>query len=175
MNTKIASFKWFVTVFPDTHPWTFPEKLPNGVKYMKGQLEMCPSTERRHFHVYIYLKTKQKYTWVQKNVFDNHKVNCQVPRNDTAADRYVEKEDTRVGGPWSLGVPPDKRCNVHKFFNDGSLPTPPVSREVQEMLLVNDIVRSLEYRDLGSDWSIVDPEVTQRVMDKLMAGIVVDV
>lgn len=173
MNTKVASRKWFVTVFPDTHPWMFPERLPDGVRYMKGQLEMCPSTDRKHFHVYVYLRDKQRYTWVQKNVFNGHKVNCQVPRNDVASDRYVEKEDTRIAGPWSVGVPPDRRCNVHKFFDDEV--TTPVSHDVQELLLTAEIIRSLEYRGLGSDWTMVDPEVTQRIMDKLMMGIIVDV
>jgi len=164
---KITSFKWFVTIFPDTHPWTFPEKLPKGVKYMKGQLEECPTTSRKHYHVVMYLTTKQAFTWVQTNVFDGHKVNCQVIRNDTAADRYVEKDASRIAGPWVLGKEPDRRSNITGFL----------SREPATPIPSEQIQKYMQYQKtdptLSSDWSLVEPEVNEALMARMMKNYIV--
>lgn len=168
MNTKTTSFTWFVTVFPDTHPWTFPEKLPKGVKYMKGQLEECPTTQRKHYHVLIYLEKNSGYRKVQNLVFNNLPVNCQIPRVNEAADKYVTKDQTRLAGPWSLGVCPKKSKNFHRFFDENT-PTEhgECSVDIQKYLLSKP-VRTEEFKELGSNWDLVEEEITHAIMDRLI-------
>lgn len=169
MNTKATSYTWFVTVFPDTHPWTFPEKLPKGVRFMKGQLEQCPTTRKTHYHVFIYLEKNSGYRQVQKLVFDGLPVNCQIPRVNDAAEKYVSKDNTRIAGPWALGVQPKKSKASTMFFTDKE-PSKygVVHPQVQEHLCFR-YNRLPEMVDLGSDWSLVDEETTERIMEKLMA------
>lgn len=171
MNTKKSSYTWFVTVFPDTHPWTFPEKLPKGVRYMKGQLEECPTTKRRHYHVFLYLEKCSAYRAVQKLVFDNLPVNCQIPRVNDAADKYVSKDDTRIAGPWALGVQPRKSKASTMFFNDTE-PSEygPCSPKLQKYLCYQ-FIRQPGMEDTGSNWSLVDEETTSKIMNKLIEQI----
>lgn len=166
-NTKSVTNKWFVTVFPDTHPWTFPERLPAGVKCIKGQMERCPSTGRTHYHVYIYLGQKEGYRWIQKNIFNDQPVNCQVPKNDVAAERYSVKDSTRIAGPWQLGEIPNKKCNMRTFFPGDTQPVP--SDNSQK--LMNDIERwkrnYTPYQD-SNGWYLLTPEENDLIMSRLI-------
>lgn len=171
MNTKATSYTWFVTVFPETHPWTFPEKLPKGVKYMKGQLEQCPTTKRSHYHVFLYMEKNSGYRQVQKLVFNNLPVNCQIPRVNDAADKYVSKDDTRIAGPWALGVQPKKSKASTMFFNDVEPSLHGACSSKLQKYLCYNMTRQPDMSDTGSDWSLVDEETTNKIMGKLLEQI----
>lgn len=168
MNTKSTSYTWFVTVFPETHPWTFPEKLPKGVRYMKGQLEQCPTTKRSHYHVFLYMEKNSGYRQVQKLVFNNLPVNCQIPRVNDAADKYVSKDDTRIAGPWALGVQPKKSKAATMFFNDEEPSLHGVCSSKLQKYLCYNMTRQPDMAETGSDWSLVDEETTNKIMGKLL-------
>jgi hypothetical protein len=171
MNTKATSYTWFVTVFPETHPWTFPEKLPKGVKYMKGQLEQCPTTKRSHYHVFLYMEKNSGYRQVQKLVFNNLPVNCQIPRVNDAADKYVSKDDTRIAGPWALGVQPKKSKASTMFFNDVEPSLHGACSSKLQKYLCYNMTRQPDMSDTGSDWSLVDEETNNKIMGKLLEQI----
>jgi hypothetical protein len=72
--------------------------LPNGVDYIKGQLEQGQEGGEqgyRHWQLVAYFKTKVRMGAVKK-AFTND-THCEPCRSE-AAEGYVDKEDTRVEG-----------------------------------------------------------------------------
>lgn len=69
-----------------------------------GQLEECPSTQRRHLQFCVRFKQPRTFAWVRDQL------GCHVePSIDPkAAWLYCQKTDTRVEGPWVFGEP-DRR------------------------------------------------------------------
>lgn len=98
--------RWLVTIYPD-YPevdcqWSeFPDER---IRYMRWQVEECPSSHRRHIQLYIELKSPQRMSFLRKALgFPNlHAEGARGSREE--CDNYCSKDESRVHGPYTLGV-----------------------------------------------------------------------
>lgn len=93
---------WILTI-PEED---FQPSLPDGCKYVKGQLEEGETTGYRHYQVLAVLTKKGSQSSV-RNMFGGRAF-CELSRS-SAANEYVWKEDTRIGEPFEFGQLPIKR------------------------------------------------------------------
>lgn len=94
---------WCATIPEDFFAPTGP--LAKNVQYIKGQLEVAPTTGYRHWQLIIYLNATSRLSGIRKQ-FDGH---LTLSRSK-AADEYVWKEDTAVAGTrFELGTKALKR------------------------------------------------------------------
>lgn len=97
-------YYWLLTIPKNEFDST---KLPDGVKYIKGQLETGENTGYEHWQVLCALTKKQRLSGVKK-IFGSQ-AHCE-PSRSAAADAYVWKEETRVEGTqFEFGSKPMKR------------------------------------------------------------------
>lgn len=82
--------KYWILTIPHAN---FTPYKPPGVKYIRGQLEQGESGYL-HWQVVLELEKKRRLSYVTQ-LFGN--CHCE-PSKSSAADEYVWKEDTRVGG-----------------------------------------------------------------------------
>lgn len=77
--------------------------LQDKVAYAVGQLEMGENTGHQHLQLYVQLKRSQRLGWLRAQISD--KAHWE-PRKGTAAQarEYCMKEETRVAGPWEVGL-----------------------------------------------------------------------
>lgn len=88
--------------------WTVPEELPQGVVWLKGQQETCPTTGRLHHQVVAGFGRAVRLNAVKGKVGPGH---WEKSRSD-AAEKYCWKLDTRVAGTqFELGGKPIRRNN----------------------------------------------------------------
>lgn len=73
----------------------FTPFLPNGVQWIRGQLETGSDTGYLHWQIMVSFSTKKTLSFV-KSIFGNE-AHCELSRS-AAADAYVWKEETRVPG-----------------------------------------------------------------------------
>lgn len=90
---------------------------PEAADYMVYQLEKCPKTARLHLQGYLHLDKKVRLAAFKKmpHPWDTaHFEQCKgTPAQNKA---YCTKEESRVDGPWELGVMPagqGKRTDLH--------------------------------------------------------------
>ena len=85
----------------------FTPFLPDGVAYLRGQLESGHTTGYLHWQLLVTFKTKVRLATVKRTFGDS----CHAePSRSDAADEYVWKEDTRVDGTqFELGCKPLQR------------------------------------------------------------------
>lgn len=78
--------------------------LPEQIYFTRGlaQLERAPTTGTLHVHALLYFRKAQRHTGV-KEILKCPTANCQPPIDETAAERYVSKEESRVEGPIKCG------------------------------------------------------------------------
>jgi len=101
MSTGPARY-WIGTLFD----WQPPTVLPQGVCYLRGQQERCPTTDRLHHHVISGFTRPHRLCAVRRLVGNGH---WEHTRSD-AADAYVWKDDTAVDGTrFELGSKPIRR------------------------------------------------------------------
>jgi hypothetical protein len=93
----------------------FVPYLPDGVQYIKGQLEKGAESNYLHWQVLLILGKQSRLSLIKKIFGDE----CHAePTRSSAAEAYVEKEDTRVEGTqFELGTKPFKR-NCPKDWQD---------------------------------------------------------
>lgn len=72
-----------------------PDDIPDGVQYVKGQLEVGNETGYRHWQLLIVFKKKQSIQSARRILGGDW--HGELTRSK-AADEYVWKEDTRVDG-----------------------------------------------------------------------------
>lgn len=75
------------------------------------QLELAPGTGRPHFQGTFSTTTKRRLGWISKRLKNTllHGLHLEVRRGTQAQARdYSTKADTRLSGPWTLGVWPEK-------------------------------------------------------------------
>lgn len=104
-NTKQGKY-WFLTIFGNYVP---PTELPEDYKYIMGQQEMCPTTNRLHWHVLLGFKTNKRFSAV-KTLYPTANIQYSISEK---AREYVEKEDTAIPGTrFALGAFPVRRNNA---------------------------------------------------------------
>jgi len=95
MNTSPQ--KWFILTIPEAEAKftdvTF--RLDQGVQYVKGQLEVAPTTGYRHWQLIAVMKKNSRLTAL-KRIF-GQSAHVEATRSAAAA-QYVWKEETRVPG-----------------------------------------------------------------------------
>ena len=74
------------------------------IAYGIGQIERCPTTGRLHFQFYIQAHRTQALSWVRKYIADRAHWE-QARGNVQQCIDYCSKDDTRVAGPWTAGMP----------------------------------------------------------------------
>lgn len=85
----------------------FTPYLPDGVNYIKGQLELSNETQYLHWQLLVAMATKCRLP-VLKRIFGDG-IHAELTKSKAAND-YVWKEDTRVNGTqFELGQLPFKR------------------------------------------------------------------
>lgn len=106
---------------------------PNGVCFVKGQLEVGEETGYVHWQLLVCFETKVRLSRVT-SVFGN--VHAELTRS-AAANEYVGKEETRVEGTqFELGTPPFKRNDkrdwdaIWKSAKEGAIEDIPASIRV---------------------------------------------
>lgn len=101
MSRRRQGVYWLLTI-PEAD---FVPSLPDGCRYVKGQLEEGEGGFR-HYQLVCALKKKGSATTV-RGMFGG-RAHCELSRS-TAANDYVWKEDTRIGEPFEFGQLPVTR------------------------------------------------------------------
>ena len=105
----MAATAWCGTLHLDTEEFdgeTFLKQLVEAkrIAYGIGQIERCPTTGRLHFQFYIQAHRTQALSWVRKYIADRAHWE-QARGNVQQCIDYCSKDDTRVAGPWTAGMP----------------------------------------------------------------------
>lgn len=94
---------WIGTVFAD---WTPPAELSARLVYLRGQQEICPTTERRHWQLVAGFARAVRLPAVKENIAEGH----WEPSRSALADAYVWKDESAVlGTRFQLGEKPIRR------------------------------------------------------------------
>lgn len=101
-NFMLTLFKWLDE--PIDEKGDYSNLIwPDFIEYAHWQLEMAPTTENPHLQVYVELKNPRSVKSVSK-AFMNAHVEPRSGSQQQAID-YCSKEDTRLNGPYSWGIP----------------------------------------------------------------------
>lgn len=117
-SSKLRNYCFTLFAEPDDGPLEAGQRFVNLIesssgfpccRFMVGQLEQCPETERLHLQGYFELTRPQRITWIKANWpgFDRAWFE---PRRGTQQEAvaYCEKEESRIDGPWRCGEPTTK-------------------------------------------------------------------
>lgn len=91
---------WIVTI-PEQ---LFSPALPQGVQYIRGQLE-CGESGYRHWQLLVTFAQKKTLAQAKSSIGCGH----WEPTRSVAAEQYVWKIDTRIGEPFEFGEKSHKR------------------------------------------------------------------
>lgn len=101
--------KYYLLTLPALKHVFAPVVLPDGVSYMRGQLELGENTGLLHWQFIVYTSAKCRSSFVRRIFPCAH---VEVTRS-TAVEQYVWKEDTRVhGSQFEIGSIPTRRNSV---------------------------------------------------------------
>nr|WAE42315.1 MAG: replication associated protein [Cressdnaviricota sp.] len=108
---------WCFTIFCEGY--LPPDKKPEGVKYMIYQQERCPETGKLHFQGYIELTTPMRMCAVKELLNSNNAHLEKRKGSQEDAIKYCSKQESKVKGPWTLGVPAvqGQRTDLSAFQN----------------------------------------------------------
>ena len=98
MATRRQGIYWLLTV-PEAD---YQPGLPDGCKYVKGQLE---EGEGGYRHYQLVCALSKKGSTVSVRTMFGGRAHCELSRS-SAANEYVWKEDTRIGEPFEFGQLP---------------------------------------------------------------------
>lgn len=85
------------------------------VRYIIGQIEQCPTTNKLHVQAYIHFHGARSMSAVKKDL--GNEVHLEIRRGTTKeAIKYCSKEETRVWGPFEHGDKPHQGI-PSKLFN----------------------------------------------------------
>lgn len=116
---QIQAARWVFTYFLDEYELSelrnedgndpfFNNRLPDGVKYVLYQLELCPTTNRYHYQGYLVLGRSQRFNWVKKlfhSLLENDRVHLErAMGTHENCEIYCSKSETRQLGPWRIGT-----------------------------------------------------------------------
>lgn len=97
--------QWYILTLPAQQYVFTPSILPDGVGYIKGQLELS-SSGLLHWQFVLWTTRKQRASYVRRLFRGAH---VEASRS-AAASEYVWKDDTRVdGSQFEIGQPPMQR------------------------------------------------------------------
>ncbi len=83
------------TIFDlEVDPRTWP-----GVHYCIWQKELCPTTKKEHLQLYCVFTKRKRRTSVLKL----YKGDWRIARSPKDANKYCQKKDSRIDGPWTIG------------------------------------------------------------------------
>lgn len=99
--------RWMITIFDIS--WDVHAIDTTKIKYIRGQAEICPETQRRHYQLYVVVtnscRMRQMKEWM-------HTPTCHLERamgSHTECVEYCTKEETRdTKNPWSCTIGEDK-------------------------------------------------------------------
>ena len=93
------------TYYPSGDCWPRPrawlKQFP--ARYANIQVEKCPTTDRIHYQFYLSFEIGQRTSTLCKKypgISLHHVI------KDNGASSYCLKEDTRLAGPWEIGIKP---------------------------------------------------------------------
>lgn len=100
---------WSVTIFGKVGSEEVPDQptldlTANGLLYYKFQLELCPTTNRRHFQGCLRYDRPVSMAQVKQFIAVPH-AHLEIVRDVQAMRDYCGKEETRIDGPWEGGDP----------------------------------------------------------------------
>lgn len=99
---------WYIaTVAKDS--WNPPSELPDGISYIKGQLERGESTDYEHWQLVFHTNRKSRRPTAQRLLGITGSF-CEPTRSAAARD-YVWKDATSLGSRFELGRPPHRANN----------------------------------------------------------------
>ncbi len=91
-------------------PKTWPD-----VVYCVWQKELCPTTKKEHYQLFVQFAKRKRRTHCLKL----YKGDWRPARSAKNAAAYCQKEDTRVDGPWTIGSPPPTQGEkFHAIYTD---------------------------------------------------------
>lgn len=107
-NVCTQHTRWVFTLHDPT--WMSPDQAPaalsDAVSFMTWQLEACPQTGRRHLQGCLRVHQKVTLNGLKRK-FGTSSVHLEPMHGSLQqAIDYCNKEDTRVAGPWTVGVLP---------------------------------------------------------------------
>lgn len=83
---------WLGTIHNEHGSWTVPDRLPDGVTWLRGQREMGSVSGTVHWQLFAAFGKKVRLSTVKASIGNGH----WEPSNSAAAEEYVFKEDTAV-------------------------------------------------------------------------------
>lgn len=101
----MTSRNYCFTIYPEKEPeFKLWEKLPETAIYMVFQYEKCPKTEKIHLQGYIEFDTPHRLKRAKELIGSNtiHLEKRKGTRDQ--ARNYCMKTDTRIAGPFELGI-----------------------------------------------------------------------
>lgn len=86
---------------------SFFDEIKDQVAFACWQVEACPSTGRNHIQAYVRYRGTHSGTHLANALgLNSTDVHWLIARGDDLANqRYCSKDDSRVAGPWEIGVP----------------------------------------------------------------------
>lgn len=90
---------WQLTIFQND--FTLPDPVPAWLRYLVGQREICPQTERKHYHLHVELSRPQRLGALQL-AFGAPGCHGEVVRSRSGSITYCTKPETRDPDPHSI-------------------------------------------------------------------------
>lgn len=75
----------------------------SAIEFLGYQIELCPSTNKKHAQVVCQLKYANTIDWIQSYILCSKSHISKITVENGAED-YWCKEETRIEGPWSMGT-----------------------------------------------------------------------
>jgi len=97
-NSRRQGIFWLLTIKKNGYDGTTelpPESLPEGLSWIRGQLECGSNTAYEHWQVFVAFRTKQSVPGVKR--YFGSAAHAELSRSQAAAD-YVWKDDTAIPG-----------------------------------------------------------------------------
>lgn len=91
----------FVEDIHDTESWLRSLSERDGVRYVVGQRELCPTTLRHHVQFAIQFTRTRQFSYVKK--IDEQAHWEPAYGSADAVRKYCTKEESRFDGPWEFG------------------------------------------------------------------------
>ncbi len=102
-GTRSPTSRYYMFVICDvtTPPWT---TLPEGVTYLVCQHERGSRLGNDHLQGYVELTRAQRMSWCHHNLYKTMQLRKRYGTQEQAI-AYCTKLDTRIAGPWEMGIP----------------------------------------------------------------------